>query len=237
MPTYDATGLTYDSGVLFDDLFPPQPRKNKMAKIKLNLSKLSVEDKITLGNNIKSSMTTNVATFATPNPTLAAYGTLITNLTNKNAAVVSLRSQLAVAMQDRDVAEKAFDAGSTQMASYVDNVANGDPVIIGKAGMGVRGASAPAGVPDPVSNLSLTAGDSDGELDAQWDPVSGAKTYEIQTSPDPITSTSWVSKPTVTKSKAVLTGLTSGTRANVRVRAVGSGGIGAWSDASSKTVP
>jgi hypothetical protein len=237
MPTYDTPGLTYDSGVFFDDFSTPQPTKHKMAKIKLNLSKLSVEDKLTLGNNIKSNMTTNVAVFVTPNPTLTAYGTVITNLTSKNATVASLKTQFAAAVDDRDATEKAFDASTTQLASYVDNIANGDPVIIGKAGMGVRAATTPAGVPGQVGNLALTAGDSDGELDAQWDPLPGAKSYEVQTSPDPITATSWVNKSPVTKSKTVLPGLPSGTRVSVRVRAVGTGGIGAWSDPAIKTVP
>jgi hypothetical protein len=88
-----------------------------------------------------------------------------------------------------------------------------------------------------VTNLSASTGDNDGELDIQWDPVRGAKSYEIQVSPDPITSSSWVGKPSVTKSKAALVGLTSGQRMNVRVRAVGSGGLGAWSDPAIKTVP
>jgi hypothetical protein len=237
MANYDTSGSVYDSGILYDAVTAPPTARKKMSKIKLNLSKLSVEDKITLGNNIKSSMTTNVAVFATPNPTMTAYGVLITNLTTKNATAVSLRSQLTSAMNDRDEAEKAFDAGSAQLASYVDNTANGDPVVIGKAGMGVRGAGAPVGVPSQVGDLSLTAGDNDGELDAQWDPANGAKTYEIQTSPDPVTSTSWTGAPTVTKSKAGLLGLPSGTRVWVRVRAVGAGGIGAWSAPTSKIVP
>ena len=70
-----------------------------------------------------------------------------------------------------------------------------------------------------------------------WDPTTGAKSYEIQVSPDPYTGTSWVNKAPSTKSKSSLTGLTSGTRVWVRVRATGTGGQGAWSDPATKIVP
>ena len=207
-----------------------------MAKIKLNLAALSVDDKIPFGNNIKTNITTNVAVFATPNPTMTAYGTVITTLTTKNATVVSLRSQLVAAMNDRDVAEKAFDASTTQLAAYVENIANGDPVKIAQAGMSVKAASAPLGVPSQVQNLTLTAGDNAGEVDLQWDP-NGSRNFEIQSSADPVTATSWVNQPSTTKSKTTLAGFTSGSRIWVRVRATGAGGKGPWSDPATKIVP
>jgi hypothetical protein len=83
----------------------------------------------------------------------------------------------------------------------------------------------------------VTAGDHDGELNAQWDPVHGAKTYEVQTSPDPFTATSWSKTKSVTPSSVVLTGFTSGARIWVRVRAIGTGGEGNWSSEISKIVP
>jgi len=48
-----------------------------MAKVKLGLKELSPDQKVDLANTIKTPMTGN-ANFTTPNPTLAAYGTLIT---------------------------------------------------------------------------------------------------------------------------------------------------------------
>jgi hypothetical protein len=56
--------------------------------------------------------------------------------------------------------------------------------------------------------------------------VSGAKSYEVQLSPDPMTATSFASQAPVTKSKAVATALTSGARMWARVRAVASAGTG-----------
>lgn len=207
-----------------------------MAKVKLNLDKLTITDLIQRGVDIKTAMTGN-ANYTTPIPTLTSIGTLITALTNTNNTYESGLLTQKTNITNRDNAAAALIAGLTQLGGYVDAASAGDEAKINSAGMAVRGAKAAATMPPQVSNLSLTAGDNDGELDAQWDPVPNAKTYEIQTSPDPITGSSWTSKPTVTKSKAVLLGLPSGTRVNIRVRAIGSGGIGAWSDPSIKTVP
>ena len=76
VPFYDSIA-TYDSGLSYDDPSSPQPTRKKMAKIKLGLQKLTPDQKVDLANTIKTAITGN-ANFTTPNPTLAAYGTLIT---------------------------------------------------------------------------------------------------------------------------------------------------------------
>jgi len=75
-----------------------------------------------------------------------------------------------------------------------------------------------------VQNLSITAGDNAGELNLQSDPAAGAKSYEVQVSPDPIMATSWTSEPSVTKSRTAISGLMSGEKMWARVRAIGPGG-------------
>jgi len=89
-----------------------------------------------------------------------------------------------------------------------------------------------------VLNLVLTAGDNDGTLDAAWDPLHGAGSYEVQISVDPVSSTSWAFKTVANKSSVTLDGLTSGAKIWVRVRGVGAGNNkGPWSDPAVKTVP
>ena len=113
-----------------------------------------------------------------------------------------------------------------------------DPeAVVESAAFAVRSPKTPPSIPAQVANLSITAGDNAGELDLQWDPVNGVKSYNVQIGPDPITEAGWVAKPDVTKSKAVVLGLTSGNKVWARVRAVGPGGIGAWSDPATKIVP
>jgi hypothetical protein len=76
VPFYDSIA-TYDTGLFYDDPSSPQPTRKRMAKVKLGLKNLTPDQKIDLANTIKTAMTGN-ANFTTPNPTLAAYGTLIT---------------------------------------------------------------------------------------------------------------------------------------------------------------
>jgi hypothetical protein len=236
VPFYNSIA-TYDSELFYDDPSSPQTTRKKMAKVKLGLSKLSPDELVDRGNTIKTAMTGN-ANFTTPNPPLATIGTLITNAQTKMAAYNSTLALASTQLADRDAALAALRAGLTQEADYVQNVTNGDKTKIESAGMSVRDDAAPIGTPTQVMSLVVTAGDFDGTLDASWDPVRGAGSYEIQTSVEPISPTSWAFKQSATKSSATIAGLTSGTKMWVRVRAIGAGSVpGPWSDPATKGVP
>lgn len=79
------TGLTYDSGVLYDDFAAPQPRRSKMAKIKLELDSLDPDGLLGRAVAVKTALTGN-ATFASPNPTLTLLGNDITAAQTKVTA-------------------------------------------------------------------------------------------------------------------------------------------------------
>lgn len=207
-----------------------------MAKVKLSLSGMADADILQLATNIKTAMTGNAA-FTTPVPTLTALGTLITTAQSGVTAALAGQVTAKALTATKDTAIAALKTGMTQLATYVELTAAGNEATVLSSGMNVQAAKSPAGVPAQVVDLSITSGDNNGELDLQWDPVSGAKSYEVQLSPDPMTSTSFVSQPSVTKSKSVITGLTSGSKMWARVRAVASAGQGAWSDPAVKIVP
>jgi hypothetical protein len=238
MTFYDAPGVFYDAGVLYDDTVasPPPLTKGRMGKVKLGIRNKSVEEKLTQANNIKTSLTGNAA-FPTPNPTLVAYTTTITALTNKHAVVKNLEQQIKAAVADREVAETALDTQTTLLGAYVENASGGDPVKIQSAGMDVRADKSPSGALEQVGNLSAASGDDDGEIDLQWDPVRAARSYEIQSSADPNTSNGWRGLTPSSKSRMTLSGLTSGSKQWFRVRAIGKGDPGPWSDPAVKTVP
>ncbi len=101
----------------------------------------------------------------------------------------------------------------------------------------MRADRTPAGVPTQVLSLAITAGDSAGELDLTWDPVPGTKTYQVELCPTSDFVTGVITLKAVTKSKAVATGLTTGTRMWCRVRATNASGTGAWSSVATKIVP
>ena len=237
MPFYDAPSLTYDSGARYDDTTPPpQPRRKIMAKVKFTLNGVPDADVIQTCNNLKTALTGN-ANFTTPVPSLTTFGTAITTAQTKLTAADNAAQTAKQATADKDTAIAALSALATQLAAYVDFTANGDESKILSAGLSVRADKTPATAPGQVANLSLTVGDNEGSLDAHWDAMSGAKSFEVQSSPDPMTSTSFVTRDTLTNSKTTLTGFTSGARIWVRVRAINSAGKGAWSDPAVKIVP
>jgi hypothetical protein len=237
MANYDSAGVNYDSGVLYDATSPPQPRKRMpKVKVKLDLKNKADADLLTFAQQHSTAMTGN-AHFTTPLPSAtdftAALTPYATALANFNTAQAAAKQATTV----KDSARAVLESALTARGNYVEITANGDPAIVESAGFSVKATPGASQMPDPVANLSITAGDNAGELDLQWDPVSGAKTYEVQISPDPVTATSWIPQPSVSKSKAVILGLTSGAKMWARVRAVGAGGTGAWSDPATKIVP
>lgn len=237
MPFYDSPGLTYDSGALYDDLSTlPQLGKKIMAKVKFSLKDVPDTEAIQTCTNIKTALTGN-ASFTTPVPSLTTFGTAITTAQNKLTAALNAQATAKQATADKETAMLALVALANQLVAYVDLTAAGDASKILSAGLAVRSAKTPQAVPGQVANLSVTAGDNEGSLDVHWDPLGNAKSYEVQKSVDPFTSTSFVTADTVTKSSVTLAGFTSGARIWVRVRAINSAGKGAWSDPAVKVVP
>jgi hypothetical protein len=236
MANYDTPTVFYDSGVLYDTPDLPEPPKKRMAKVKLNIKSLPDAQIIQQCTNIKTAMTGN-ANFTTPVPALAAFTTLINTAQTKLTASENAQTAAKQATADKDTAIVALLAAATQLATYVDLTANGDEAKILSAGMQVRATATPSTPPATVMDLFITAGDSAGEVDLQWDPVNSAKSYEVQTSPEPMTASSWSPQATVTKSRTAVTGLTSGQRVWARVRAVNPAGLGPWSDPATKIVP
>ncbi len=236
MASYDTPGLTYESGVLYDDVIAPTTKGTKMAKVKLNFRGMTDSETIQHCSDIKTAMTGN-ETFTTPTPTMTVFGTLITTAQTKLTASDNAQVASKQATADKDAAIAALLAGASQLATYVDLTAAGDESKIMSAGMDVRAQRTPSAPPSQVANLSITAGDNAGELDLHWDPAQGAKSYEVHVSPDPVTNSSWNSKPSVTKSKTTVADMASGTRVWARIRAINSAGQGAWSSAISKVAP
>jgi hypothetical protein len=237
MPFYDTPGLTYDSGALYDDLTPPpSPNKKNMAKVKFTLKGVPDGDAIQTCSDLKVALTTN-ANFPAPPITPIVFGSLITAAQTALTASDNAAAASKQATTNKDTAIAAMAAAAMQLVGYVDLTANGDEAKILSAGLSVRAARTPQAVPGLVQNLSVTTSDNAGALDVHWDSLPGAKSFEVQTSADPFTPTSWVTADTLTNSKTTLAGFTSGAKIWVRARGINSAGKGAWSDPAVKVVP
>jgi hypothetical protein len=207
-----------------------------MAKVKLAMGNMSPQEVTDLATRIVTMMTGN-ANFPTPNPTLASITTQknTTNTSITTQETTKATAEAATITRDANVA--SLKALLSQLANYVENASGGDAAKIESAGMSVRADStAPVGPMSQVLDLVLSAGDFDGTLDAMWHPVRGAKSYEVQVSPDP--PGTWTQKMASGKSSATIEGLTSGAKMWARVRAMGADNKpGPWSDPAVKVVP
>jgi predicted phage tail protein len=208
-----------------------------MPKAKLNLRGLSLPAKIAKARQVVASTTGN-ANFPNPHPPLADITAAI-NATESKAAERDATIQLGKTQTTEVGAlEDRLDLLMNQFASYVDSVSAGDEAKIQSAGLDTRAAATTTTQPPPQpAALDVTVGDRDGELDASWDTVAGAKSYVIETSEDPPTPTSWKHAGVSTKSKFTIEGLQSGKRYWIRVSAVNTVGPSGWSDPATKISP
>lgn len=234
----DPSGHTkYDSGFYYDGDAPPTvERAYRMAKIQLSLNVMSIAEIIQLGKNVHTALLGT--TYGTAlKPLLADLQTLVTNAETANDAYEAEKAVLQMKKDARDTAISALSDGLRTEASTIQALTGGDPVKIKATGFNVRATSTPVGIPTRVQDLVVTAGDEEGSLDAAWDPVYGVRSYEVQTSADPTTTTSWNYRLTVLKSSVTVNSFTSGAKVWLRVRGIGTAGPGPWSDPAVKTVP
>jgi fibronectin type III domain protein len=207
------------------------------AKVSLKLDDRTAAEKVEYAKSIVIDMTGN-SNFTTPNPSLAAVTTGANNLDSAITAAADGGKSKTLAQNTK---ETALDNLLTQLGAYVENIANGDETIIRSAGMDARvGKSAPQ-IPDAPINVSATTGTEEGEIELKWKGVKNARVYTVEISNDvsataPTTGTTtttpvdtrsfitWTLVDMVTKTKFMVTGLTSGTRYAFRIRCVGCAG-------------
>lgn len=202
-----------------------------MAKAVLGLHQLSITDKIQKIRQIITKLTGNAA-FPTPTPALASVTTAVDKLETDYNDAQGKRQTAQAATNIQNQSETAVDKLMAALAGYVDSVAQGDDAKIMSAGLDTKAASVKLGKPSQAQSLSATAGDMDGEVDLNWQPMKGAASYVVESSTtgNVANPADWKSAWTGTKSKATIDKLTSGTRYWFRVAAIGSAGQGPWSD-------
>lgn len=207
-----------------------------MPRVKLNLAKLNVAQKLDLAKQIIASLTGN-ANFPTPTPTLAQLNTITGNLQTAHDEAQAARQVSKNKTAVRDQMEDVFDDAFTKLAGYVSSISGDDEALITSAGMDVAQPKTPAGPTGTPTNFNSSTGDSDGEIDLSCNSVPGAQSYVFEQSTQAPPNAAWTHLQTTTKSSHTATGLASGTRYWFRVAAVGPNGQGGWSDISTRIAP
>ena len=106
-----------------------------MSRIRLNLRRLSITDKIAKGRHYVTNLTNNPK-FTNPQPPLADLTTAVDDLEKAFASVQSARSEVTTRIVTQDNAEKTLDQALTQLAGYVESVAGRDDSLIASIGFG-----------------------------------------------------------------------------------------------------
>lgn len=205
--------------------------KIKKSKVKLNLKAFTIEEKIVFARQLVRSLTDNDA-FPNPVPALDVVSSIISTTENRHVELETARRQIAALSSVLDDQVFELDGVLNQLAAYVENIAKGDATIIKQAGLNVKAQSSPIGSLQPAINL-LAVAINEGEIALTWDVVRGARSYIVQQATD-IVAGDWSLALVSTKSKANVTGLTSGKKYWFRVAAVGAAGQGPWSDPATK---
>lgn len=207
-----------------------------MARIRLNLKNLSVNDKIAKGRQIVTAMTNN-ASFPNPNPPLTEITADLDELAQAFGMVQAAKSEVTTRVVAQENAETKVDQGLTKLAGYVESIAGKDDTLISRAGMETKASPSAPSVPGVPQAVSANAGEHEGEISLYWKGVPNARSYAIEASNDPATPTSWTHIGIATSASKLITNLTSGKRYWFRVAAVSAGGQSGWSEHATKVVP
>ena len=202
------------------------------SKIALRIGEFSPEEKVNFTTVVQGNLAANAGTFPAPNPALAALNTARSNLDARLKAISSAESNLESERSQARADEAALDGLLTQLASYVENVANGSAATIQLSGFDLAQEPAPIGLLPPPENLQGTTADIEGNVNLKWNSVRGAKSYFVECATNP--NGPWTQAEVTTRVSIVAKGLTGGTKYWFRVRALGAAGFSGWSDAVQK---
>jgi hypothetical protein len=200
-----------------------------MAKIKTGAHKLPGEKQVAMGDQLIAK--------GTNNPDVPDNGAFIADLTAKNAALkAAADAAKAARMASKQAttllktARKEWLGSVTRLAGYTESATGGKAAQMQGAGFDVKSAPTPAQLPGQVANLKVALNGMAGYSTLNWDALAGADHYVIESSPDPITATSWSFVKSVTSASHHGNGATAGQKMWYRVAGVNAKGQGPWSD-------
>ena len=163
---------------------------------------------------------------------LSTTGTMVEKLDTVSTTAAALGTVTTDKNTFRGTAEGVLTSFSTDAAKAVNN----DPAKLGLV-FPLRKEREKLTV-EQVTGLALSFNEAPGALDMIWQPQKAAKSYEIWVNLTPHTEAGWTLREIASESKFTITGLPSGQKVEIRVRAIGPHSTkGAFSAAVEHLVP
>jgi hypothetical protein len=201
----------------------------KRSVVSINLPR-TVPAVIATVKGVIAALTANAATFPTPDPTLAALSSALSDLETAESAVKA-RTRGAVAGRNEKL--KALVTLLEQLKAYVQKVSDADSdtsaQVIQSSGLAVRKPFL-----RQKQGFSAKSGTTSGTVDLTAPVVARRASYEWQSS---LTAgTTWTSLPSTLQAKTTVSGLTPGATVTFRNRSVTRTGEGDWTQPTSIVV-
>jgi hypothetical protein len=228
--------LRYNTGLFYGQLLPQEKGKKVMARVSAKLWKLGMLQLLQFLQDLITAATGN-PNAPTPNPHLVTLQGLYDDGVDKNNACTAAQNAATAALAERDEHIQAIIAGINAYANSMEAHTMFDAVKLQTLALPLRSATSAPQPCGTVMGLVTSIGDEDGALSGKWDRQTQALSYEVQISPDPTVPNSWVSQVNVGRPRIKVTGLPSGQKRWMRVRAINDLGPGPWSDPSCRMIP
>jgi hypothetical protein len=150
----------------------------------------------------------------------------LTSKANAATALSAARTALTTQFAEVEVATRTYEAS-------VNGISGGDPAIIARAGLLVRGQRTPAAALGVVTDVRGTPGKQVKQSILQWPEVPGATSYAIQVNWTPATPAGpWTALTSASSRRRVITAPAQGVQFLAQVAAISSDGTqSAWCDA------
>ncbi len=175
---------------------------------------------------IVQSMTGNAA-FATPVPPLAEV----------QAALNAYQDALSQASKGgtektaiKNLRRKELEALLKRLASYVEDTALGNEVMLISSGFDLTKAPVPVGILPKPARVKVTSGPVPGSVKVTADGVTGAEAYLFECAATPITETSVWDRQVSTARNFTFNNLTRAKEYTFRVAGVGASSVRVYSD-------
>lgn len=206
-----------------------------------NFSKLSDPNFLAQAERIVTGMTGNAA-FPAPWPaTVPALAQIQTDLAAYQAAVTATAAGDRTRIEERKNARSTLAADLSLLAFNVQITAQGNTTLLASTGFPLRQRGVRPQVPTvpaPPAQVKLMRGPVSGSMVVSASRVPTAGSYDVQlTTADPTVEANWSDAGNFKNSRRIqLQGLTPLKTYSVRLRALGAGGYGGWTTATSVLV-